>query len=175
MEGPLGHYAKPLKDLLQYIKVFKKFSEGEKVAYLATVPEDMQDQVSKILETETAEEMKLKLEDALQRVLDLHKASQEPVAAPEKETKRGKRVDKQMEAWKSKIRDAAGKDLDFDKIISEDGKMDANEMDKSMMGIAAEVEPSLVQKKKKAEKFGFDPIRGDKVRIEKPKRDKTSK
>jgi|LauGreDrversion4_2_1035121.scaffolds.fasta_scaffold1348643_1 hypothetical protein len=54
-----------------------------------------------------------------------------------------------MEAWKSKIRDAAGKDLDFDKIIAEDGKMDANEMDKSMMGIAAEVEPTLVQKKKK--------------------------
>ncbi len=80
-----------------------------------------------------------------------------------------------MEAWKSKIRDAAGKDLDFDKIIAEDGKMDANEMDKSMMGIAAEVEPTLVQKKKKQEKFGFDPIRGDKVRIEKPKKDRVSK
>jgi archaellum biogenesis ATPase FlaH len=45
MAGPLAHYAKPLRDLLEYIKVFKKFSEGEKVAYLAGVPEQMQEQV----------------------------------------------------------------------------------------------------------------------------------
>ena len=28
MAGPLAHYARPLRDLLEYIKVFKKFSEG---------------------------------------------------------------------------------------------------------------------------------------------------
>ncbi len=92
MAGPLAHYAKPLRDLLEYIKVFKKFSEGEKVAYLAGVPEQMQEQVQKILDAESAEEMKLKLEDALEKVVNLHRASQMP-AAEEKETKRSRKAD----------------------------------------------------------------------------------
>lgn len=34
---------KSIEGLLKYIKVFKKLSEGEKIAYLTHVPEDMQD------------------------------------------------------------------------------------------------------------------------------------
>jgi hypothetical protein len=99
----------------------------------------------------------------------------QPPEAPEKETRRGKKVNKEMDAWKSKIQEAAGKDLDFDKVISEGGKMDAGEMDKSMMGIASEVEPTLIQSKRKKERFGFDPIRGEKVRLDRPKVEKVSK
>lgn len=43
-----------------------------------------------------------------------------------------------------------------------------------MLGIASEIEPKVAQKQKKA-KFGYDPIRGEKVRLDKPKTDKESK
>jgi hypothetical protein len=41
-------------------------------------------------------------------------------------------------------------------------------MEKSMLGIASEIEPTLATKKKQA-KFGYDPIRGEKIRLDKPK------
>lgn len=40
---------KPIVGLLKYIEVFKKLSEGEKIAFLTHIPEDMQDQVQTIL------------------------------------------------------------------------------------------------------------------------------
>ena len=43
------------------------------------------------------------------------------------------------------------------------------DLDKSMLGIASEIVPT-VQKKGKQEKFKYDPVRGQKIRIEKPKR-----
>lgn len=42
--------------------MFKKLTIGERVAYLASVPENMQEQVSKIVDEESAEEMKAELE-----------------------------------------------------------------------------------------------------------------
>jgi hypothetical protein len=55
------------------------------------------------MESESQAEMKVKLEDALQKLENLHKAqiAPEPEVAPEKETKRGKKVNKEMEAWKA--------------------------------------------------------------------------
>ena len=77
-----------------------------------------------------------------------------------------------MEEWKSRLAGAAGKNLDFDKITS--GKYDPVEMEKSMLGIASEIEPTLASKQKKG-KFGYDPVRGEKVRLDKPKPDRESK
>lgn len=37
-----------------------------------------------------------------------------------------------------------------------------------MLGIASEIEPTLAVKKKPG-KFGYDPIRGEKIRMDKPK------
>ncbi len=37
-----------------------------------------------------------------------------------------------------------------------------------MLGIASEIEPTLATKKKSG-KFGYDPIRGEKIRLDKPK------
>jgi len=37
-----------------------------------------------------------------------------------------------------------------------------------MLGIASEIEPTL-ESKKKPGKFGYDPIRGEKIRLDKPK------
>jgi hypothetical protein len=41
-------------------------------------------------------------------------------------------------------------------------------MEKSMLGIASEIEPTLVSKQKPG-KFGYDPVRGEKIRLDKPK------
>lgn len=52
--------------------------------------------------------------------------------------------------------------------------MNPEEMEKSMLNIAAAAEPTLAQKKK-AGRFGYDPIRGEKVRLDRPKKEETVK
>jgi hypothetical protein len=42
-------------------------------------------------------------------------------------------------------------------------------MDESMLNIAAEIEPTLAQKKKPG-RFGYDPVRGEKIRLDRPKK-----
>jgi len=37
-----------------------------------------------------------------------------------------------------------------------------------MLGIASEIEPTLTTKKKPG-KYGYDPIRGEKIRLDRPK------
>lgn len=46
--------------------------------------------------------------------------------------------------WKTNLIGAAGKDLDFEKITS--GKYDPQDLEKSMLGIASEIEPKVAQK-----------------------------
>lgn len=87
-------------------------------------------------------------------------------------TRRNKRNQKELDEWKAKLTGAAGKNLDFDKITS--GKFDPKEMEESMLGIASEIEPTLQSKKKKG-RYGYDPVRGEKVRLDKPKVEKESK
>lgn len=38
-----------------------------------------------------------------------------------------------------------------------------------MLNIAAEIEPTLAQKKKPG-RFGYDPVRGEKIRLDRPKK-----
>ena len=39
-----------------------------------------------------------------------------------------------------------------------------------MLGIASEIEPSIANKQRKQAKFGYDPIRGEKIRLDRPKK-----
>jgi len=39
-----------------------------------------------------------------------------------------------------------------------------------MLGIASEIEPSLAKKSNKQAKFGYDPVRGEKIRLDRPKK-----
>lgn len=41
LSGTLAEMSKPILSLLQYIKVFKRLSPGERTAYMATVPEHL--------------------------------------------------------------------------------------------------------------------------------------
>lgn len=52
--------------------------------------------------------------------------------------------------------------------------MTPQEMDRSMTSLVAEIEPSIEKRTKKV-KYGYDPVRGEKVRLEKPKKWKESK
>lgn len=47
--------------------------------------------------------------------------------------------------------------------------MTPKEMDEAFTSISAEIEPELTTKKKAA-RFGFDPIRGEKIRLDRPKK-----
>lgn len=48
------------------------------------------------------------------------------------------------------------------------------EMNEAMDNIAGEVEPQLTERKKSV-RFGYDPIRGEKIRLDKPKKKELSR
>lgn len=50
--------------------------------------------------------------------------------------------------------------------------MNPEEMEKSMTNLASEIEPKL-DYKKKGVRFGYDPVRGEKIRIDRPKKEET--
>ena len=108
-----------------------------------------------------AEAMKFQLEQAL---VDL-KASQKEQEEKVNNSRRNKRAQKELEEWKAKLSGAAG-NVDFEKITK--GEYNEQEMEQSMLGIASEIEPTLATKKKPG-KFGYDPIRGEKIRLDRPK------
>jgi hypothetical protein len=41
LSGSLAEMSKPILTLLEYIKVFKRLSPGERIAFMATVPENL--------------------------------------------------------------------------------------------------------------------------------------
>ena len=43
LSGTLAEMSKPILSLLQYIKVFKRLSPGERTAFMATVPQHLQE------------------------------------------------------------------------------------------------------------------------------------
>lgn len=67
-----------------------------------------------------------------------------------------------MDEWKSKINSAAK--VDFDTVASKN--LSVEELDKSMMTIASEIEPTI-QAKKSNVRYGYDPVRGEKIRLDK--------
>ena len=73
-----------------------------------------------------------------------------------------------MDVYKAKLNDAAGKGVDFDQVTQGD-QMKPDEMERSMTNLAAEIEPKL-DYKKKGVRFGYDPVRGEKIRLDKPKK-----
>lgn len=48
--------------------------------------------------------------------------------------------------------------------------MTPEEMDEAFTNINAEIEPEVISNKGKKAKYGFDPIRGEKVRMDRPKK-----
>ena len=50
--------------------------------------------------------------------------------------------------------------------------MNPEEMEKSMTNLASEIEPKI-DYKKKGVRFGYDPVRGEKIRIDRPKKEET--
>ncbi len=105
--------------------------------------------------------MRVQLEQAL---VDL-KAGQKEQEAKVNNSRRNKRAQKELEEWTAKLEGAAG-NVNFDKITK--GGYNEKEMEQSMLGIASEIEPTLATKMKPG-KFGYDPIRGEKIRLDKPK------
>ena len=98
-------------------------------------------------------------------MLDQLKQKQEDIlkGSENKNSRRDKRVDKEVNAWKEKISQAAGKGYDFDKITGDDF-LEPADVQKSMLNIQAEIEPTLAQRKKKP-KYDYDPVKGEKVRL----------
>jgi len=96
-----------------------------------------------------------------------HEEKKEKKAAEElakKPTRKDKRNQKELEAWKSMVNEAGN--VDFDKLVA--GDINEEDMDKSLLGIAAEIEPTFVAKeKKKAEMYKIDPLTGNKLRGQK--------
>lgn len=62
LTGPMAELVKPMKSLLAYIKQFKKLSPGEKIAFMAQVPDEHHEKLQEILDTDSAEKMKEQLE-----------------------------------------------------------------------------------------------------------------
>ena len=54
----MADLAKPLIGLLDYLKIFKKLSPGEKEAYLASVPYELQEQLANVMDDSEAEQMR---------------------------------------------------------------------------------------------------------------------
>ena len=51
----MANFAKPIQGLLEYLKIFKKLSPGEKQAYLAQLPSEISDKLSDIMDETEAE------------------------------------------------------------------------------------------------------------------------
>ena len=74
--------------LLEYLKIFKKLSPGEKQAYLSRIPAEHQEQLSEVMDDGQAEAMRVQLEQAL---VDL-KLSQKQQEEKANNTRRNKRA-----------------------------------------------------------------------------------
>ena len=65
LTGFLAQTAKPLYEMLRYLKTYKRLSEGEKIAFLTTIPYEFQDKFVEIMEknqsSEAAEQQILKM------------------------------------------------------------------------------------------------------------------